>query len=47
MADAKRHGTKGEGKKVEDWFANWWTNDSQNAFLAKDIIDMMKQQTGK
>lgn len=47
MADAKATWDKGDGKKVEAWFANWWTNDSQNAFLAKDIIDMMKQQTGK
>ncbi|NBD24684.1 type 2 periplasmic-binding domain-containing protein [Paenibacillus glycinis] len=47
LADAKATWEKGDGKKVEAWFSNWWTNDSQNAFLAKDIIDMMRQQTGK
>ncbi|MFC0212021.1 extracellular solute-binding protein [Paenibacillus chartarius] len=47
MSDAMAAWEKGSGKKVEEWFANWWKNDSKNSFLAKDIIDMMKQQTGK
>lgn len=47
MKDAQATWEKGEGKKVEEWFANWWKTDSKNAFLAKDIIDMMKQQTGQ
>jgi putative aldouronate transport system substrate-binding protein len=47
LKDAQATWEKGDGKKVEEWFANWWKNDSKNNFLAKDIIDMMKQQTGK
>jgi putative aldouronate transport system substrate-binding protein len=47
VKDAQATWEKGEGKKVEEWFANWWKNDSSNNFLAKDIIDIMKQQTGK
>jgi putative aldouronate transport system substrate-binding protein len=47
MKDVQAAWDKGEGKKVEQWFANWWKNDSQNNFLAKDIIEIMKQQTGR
>ncbi|WP_309119121.1 extracellular solute-binding protein [Paenibacillus sp.] len=35
---------KGDGKKIEDWFKNWYATESENAFLAKDIIEVMKQQ---
>ncbi|MEF2245937.1 extracellular solute-binding protein [Paenibacillus sp. IITD108] len=47
MKDAMDTWNKGDGKKVEDWFENWYKNDSANAFLAKDIYDVLKQQMGK
>ncbi|AFC27243.1 family 1 extracellular solute-binding protein [Paenibacillus mucilaginosus 3016] len=44
MKDAQDTWNKGNGKKVEDWFLNWYEKDRDKAFLAKDIYDIMKKQ---
>jgi putative aldouronate transport system substrate-binding protein len=44
MKDAQDTWNKGNGKKVEDWFLNWYDKDRDKAFLAKDIYDIMKTQ---
>lgn len=45
--DAKEVWEKGNGKKIEEWFRQWYEKDSKNAFLAKDIYEMLKQQTSQ
>ncbi|MDF2646448.1 MAG: transporter substrate-binding protein [Paenibacillus sp.] len=45
--DAKEIWEKGNGKKIEEWFRQWYEKDSKNAFLAKDIYEMLKQQTSQ
>lgn len=42
--DAKDTWDKGNGKMIEDWFKQWYEKDSNNAFLAKDIYEVMEQQ---
>ncbi|PYI52167.1 extracellular solute-binding protein [Paenibacillus flagellatus] len=44
IKEAQETWNKGEGKKIEDWFASWWEKDRSSAFLAKDIYDVLKQQ---
>ncbi|MDQ1914662.1 extracellular solute-binding protein [Paenibacillus sp. GD4] len=42
--EAKDIWDKGNGKKIEEWYKNWYEKDSKNAFLAKDIYEVLKQQ---
>jgi putative aldouronate transport system substrate-binding protein len=44
LRDAKAAWEKGGGKQIEDWYRNWWRTQRNNAFLAKDIYDIVKQQ---
>ncbi|TYP76488.1 extracellular solute-binding protein [Paenibacillus methanolicus] len=46
MKEAMDTWEKGEGKKVEQWFATWWETGREDAFLADDIYAMLKQQRG-
>ncbi|MCR2805619.1 extracellular solute-binding protein [Paenibacillus soyae] len=46
MKEAMDTWEKGEGKKVEQWFETWWETSREEAFLADDIYDMMRQQRG-
>ncbi|MDQ0899175.1 extracellular solute-binding protein [Paenibacillus sp. V4I7] len=45
--DAKEVWEKGNGKKIEEWFRQWYEKDSKNAFLAKDMYEILKQQTSQ
>jgi putative aldouronate transport system substrate-binding protein len=38
---------KADGKKVEEWMANWYATQKDNAFLAKDMYEIAKQQDQK
>jgi putative aldouronate transport system substrate-binding protein len=41
MKDAQAAWERGGGKQIEDWMKNWYRNEKNKAFLAKDIYDMM------
>lgn len=42
MQDAIMAWEKSGGKKVEDWYQDWYINSKDTAFLAKDIYDMIE-----
>ncbi|MNI55896.1 hypothetical protein D3C73_1108740 [compost metagenome] len=42
--EAQATWNKGDGKKVEDWFKNWYANDKDKSFLATDMYEIMKKQ---
>ena len=42
--DAKSAWEKGGGKQIEDWMMNWYKNDKDKAFLAKDIYNAVDNE---
>jgi putative aldouronate transport system substrate-binding protein len=44
MRDAQAAWERGGGKQIEEWYKNWYKNNGKDAFLARDIYDMLKQQ---
>lgn len=44
IKDAQAAWEKGGGKQIEDWIKNWYKNEKDNAFLAKDIYEIMQKE---
>ena len=42
--DAKAAWAKGGGNQIDAWYSNWYRNERQNAFLADDIYEIIRQQ---
>lgn len=47
LEDAKKIWENGKGPEAEEWMSNWYAENKDTAFLAKDIYDFVKQQEGK
>lgn len=43
MEDAKKTWTQGGGDQILTWWQNWYQNDRQNAFLAKDMFAIVEE----
>lgn len=44
IKDAKNAWEKGGGKEIEEWMANWYEKEGDNAFLAKDMYEIMEEE---
>lgn len=44
MAEAIAVWEQAGGKQVEEWMANWYATEKDNAFLAEDMYEIAKQQ---
>jgi putative aldouronate transport system substrate-binding protein len=44
LAEAKSIWEKGDGAKLEAWYDEWWQNNKDTAFLAKDIFEIVAEQ---
>ncbi|WP_261800279.1 extracellular solute-binding protein [Paenibacillus sp. PAMC21692] len=46
LEEAQKVWEKGRGPEAEEWMKNWYAENQDTAFLAKDIYDFVKQQEG-
>lgn len=44
LADAKAAWEKSSGVQIEEWMKNWYAKEKDNAFLAKDLYDIINKQ---
>ncbi|WP_066196031.1 type 2 periplasmic-binding domain-containing protein [Gracilibacillus timonensis] len=44
LEDAKEVWANGKGPDAEEWWTNWYDENKDSAFLAKDIYDIVEQQ---
>jgi len=44
MNDARDAWKKGDGDSVLAWYAKWWSENKDKAFLAKDMYKVMEEQ---
>ncbi|WP_284645075.1 extracellular solute-binding protein [Paenibacillus silviterrae] len=44
VADAKAAWEKGGGKQIEEFMNTWYKENKRNAFLGKDILDLVRSQ---
>ncbi|MDF2922999.1 MAG: family 1 extracellular solute-binding protein [Paenibacillaceae bacterium] len=47
LKDAQDIWQKSNGKSIEDWYKNWYSTNKNDAFLAKDIFVVVKEQQEK
>lgn len=47
LKDAQDTWKKSNGQSIEDWYKNWYNTNKNEAFLAKDIFAVVKEQQEK